>query len=119
MENKNLYSTSSNPESILKQTIKFLRGMQYKIDFEKCARLLLLNNFHSQFIYELEKDSKKEDSTDLKMSFKSSKVTLTPIARPSIPKKTPNNAVSNDSSLNPLGDSQTEIQKHNSQTVDQ
>ena len=115
MENKNLYSTSSNLESIFKQTIKFLRGMQYKIDFEKCARLLLLNNFHSQFIYELEKDSKKEDSTDLKMSFKSSKVTLTPIAaRPSIPKKTPNKAVSNDSSLNPLGDSQTEIQKHNS-----
>lgn len=47
MENKNLYSTTSNPESIFKQTIKFLRGMQYKIDFEKCARLLLLNNFHS------------------------------------------------------------------------
>lgn len=47
MENKNLYSTTSNPESIFKQTIKFLRGMQYLIDFEKCARLLLLNNFHT------------------------------------------------------------------------
>lgn len=47
---------------------------------------------------ELEKDSRKEESTgeDLKMSFKSSKVTLTPVAKPNA------NAVANDSSLNPL-----------------
>jgi hypothetical protein len=41
MENKNLYSTTQNPESVFKQTIRFLRGMQYKVDFEKCARLIL------------------------------------------------------------------------------
>jgi len=114
MENKNLYSTTSNPESIFKQTIKFLRGMQYRIDFEKCARLLLLNNYHQQFMHELEKDGKKEDSTDLKMSFKSSKVTLTPIARPSTKKVvTQHNAVANDSSLTPL-DNQNELEMHNS-----
>jgi hypothetical protein len=46
---------------------------------------------------ELEKDKSKEDSTDLKMSYKSSKVTLTPV----VAKKAPN-AVANDSSMNPL-----------------
>jgi hypothetical protein len=54
---------------------------------------------------ELEKDMKKEDRTDLKMSFKSSKVTLTPVARPSVAKvvkKVTGNAVANDSSLTPL-----------------
>jgi hypothetical protein len=53
MENKSLFSVGENPDKIYQENIKFLRGMQFHLDYEKIAKQLLLNNFHVPLIFEL------------------------------------------------------------------